>query len=406
MSELPADRLRWLATHHGVITTRRPALARGRPLHASPDSLRAACSATPPRACSSCASAPDTLEQRCAVQCATHPAGFVTGPTAGDARRAATDAARRRRCTSPCATASTSPTTAGVRWRADHGHRDGRPAPSATASSWRHGHGWRSTSPPTSAGSTTCRSCNQLLARAAGSPWTTSSPSTTVSAIPPARAPVASAGRSIAARRSRRTTRTPRSCSPTRCAQRDVPVEHQARVIRRPAVGRSTSTSPCPTSGGASSSTSTPSTARSRATPPTPRGAASCTGWRGRSRRSASTTWRDPERLADELAGLYRLRVAGQPIRVLREGATRTRHSDCTKHSDGGRRSDGGDLGVAAEDVGEGRHDLAEGGVLADGVDEHGHQVALGVGGGGAQRRPGRRRPWPGRGRGAPGRGA
>ena len=48
---------------------------------------------------------PATLEQRCAVLCAAHPSGFVTGPTAGALARPATHAAADRRCTSRFATA-------------------------------------------------------------------------------------------------------------------------------------------------------------------------------------------------------------------------------------------------------------------------------------------------------------
>jgi len=82
MSELPAASLAWLAAHHGVITTRAlrshgvgrstliRLLSRGVLEHAT-------------KGVFVIASSRNTLERRCAVQCATHPAGFITGPTAG-----------------------------------------------------------------------------------------------------------------------------------------------------------------------------------------------------------------------------------------------------------------------------------------------------------------------------------
>jgi hypothetical protein len=82
MSDLPAASLDWLAAHHGVITTGalrqhgvgrstlKRLLARGVLSHAS-------------KGVFVIGSSRDTLEQRCAIQCATHPHGFITGPTAG-----------------------------------------------------------------------------------------------------------------------------------------------------------------------------------------------------------------------------------------------------------------------------------------------------------------------------------
>ncbi|MGI9053009.1 MAG: hypothetical protein ACR2HQ_10225 [Ilumatobacteraceae bacterium] len=82
MSELTPSAMHWLASHHGVITTKRlreedvgrktqlRLLARGvlRPVHKGVFTV---------------ASTPPTLEQRCVALAAAHPAGFVTGPTAG-----------------------------------------------------------------------------------------------------------------------------------------------------------------------------------------------------------------------------------------------------------------------------------------------------------------------------------
>ena len=82
MSDLPTITLEWLAAHHGVITTRvlrthgvaRSTITRladgGVLQRRSPGVF--VLRSTPP-----------SIEQRCAVLCATHPSGFVTGPTAG-----------------------------------------------------------------------------------------------------------------------------------------------------------------------------------------------------------------------------------------------------------------------------------------------------------------------------------
>ena len=82
MADLTPSALRWLADHHGVITTR--ALRRcgvgevtqRRLLEAG--MLRAA-----ERGVFTVASSLATLEQRCAVVSARHPGGFITGPTGG-----------------------------------------------------------------------------------------------------------------------------------------------------------------------------------------------------------------------------------------------------------------------------------------------------------------------------------
>ena len=82
VSDLTPAAQRWLADHHGVITTstlRMTGVGRTTQQRLLERSvLRPAfkgvfvVSSTPP-----------TLEQRCAALCAAHPAGFVTGPTAG-----------------------------------------------------------------------------------------------------------------------------------------------------------------------------------------------------------------------------------------------------------------------------------------------------------------------------------
>jgi hypothetical protein len=82
MSELTPSAVRWLAAHHGVITTKQlrdkkvgrksqlRLTARGvlRPVYKGVFVIT---------------STPSSLPQRCVALCAAHPAGFVTGPTAG-----------------------------------------------------------------------------------------------------------------------------------------------------------------------------------------------------------------------------------------------------------------------------------------------------------------------------------
>jgi hypothetical protein len=82
MSDLTPAALKWLADHHGVVTTAqlkthgvgrktRLRLVAAGVLRAEHKSVFVV------------ASAPTSLEQRCAGLCAAHPSGFVTGPTAG-----------------------------------------------------------------------------------------------------------------------------------------------------------------------------------------------------------------------------------------------------------------------------------------------------------------------------------
>jgi hypothetical protein len=82
MSDLPTASTTWLATHHGVITT---ATLRDHDVSDSTVTrlVRAAVLRRVGKGVFVIATAPSTIEQRCVIQCASHPAGFVTGPTAG-----------------------------------------------------------------------------------------------------------------------------------------------------------------------------------------------------------------------------------------------------------------------------------------------------------------------------------
>jgi hypothetical protein len=74
--------MRWLADHHGVITT-----SRLRDDHVSESTIARLVRNDVLRRVGKgvfvITTAPATVEQRCLAQCASHPAGFVTGPTAG-----------------------------------------------------------------------------------------------------------------------------------------------------------------------------------------------------------------------------------------------------------------------------------------------------------------------------------
>lgn len=82
MAHLSASSQHWLAAHHGVITT-----ARLRSFGVGRKAVRSLVAAGVLRLVAAgvfvTTSTPPSLEQRCAVLCAAHPAGFVTGPTAG-----------------------------------------------------------------------------------------------------------------------------------------------------------------------------------------------------------------------------------------------------------------------------------------------------------------------------------
>lgn len=82
MSDLPAASLAWLAAHHGVITT---ATLRAHKVGRSTIErlLTTGVLRRRAKAVFVIASAPATLEQRCAVLSAAHPRGFITGPTGG-----------------------------------------------------------------------------------------------------------------------------------------------------------------------------------------------------------------------------------------------------------------------------------------------------------------------------------
>lgn len=82
MNRLSPAVQRWLATHHGVTTTRQLRLLGTSPrarAHLVADGVLL----RPTRGVLVLAGTPATLHQRCAVLCATYPGGFVTGPTAG-----------------------------------------------------------------------------------------------------------------------------------------------------------------------------------------------------------------------------------------------------------------------------------------------------------------------------------
>jgi len=82
MSDLTPAAQRWLARHHGVITT---AVLRscGVPRSTIERLNCAGVLRSVRRGLFVISTAPNTLEQRCGILCAAHPGGFVTGPTAG-----------------------------------------------------------------------------------------------------------------------------------------------------------------------------------------------------------------------------------------------------------------------------------------------------------------------------------
>ena len=228
MSDLTPAAQRWLADHHGVITAaalRDAAVGRA-------TISRLVDAGTFRRAAKGVyvvASAPRTVEQRCAVLCAAHPAGFVTGPTAGRL------AGLRRMPQSSALHLSVRhgahlPQEPGVHfrqttvlWTIDRQQR-------VTASSSRHGLAWRSTWPPISGPSTTSR-------------WSTSC--STSNASRPKSCRRSGAGSLIRPDRVRRRSggrwppsgvisqRVPSgSRAPEALRRRGLPVEPQVRVIR------------------------------------------------------------------------------------------------------------------------------------------------------------------------------
>ena len=112
----------------------------------------------------------------------------------------------------------------------------------------------------------------------------------------------------------RRTSPTRRSCSPTRSGGVAYRSSTRRRVIRRLRAGaRPASTSPCRRSGGASSSTSIPSTGRSTGTPATPGDGANMHVVGVADRDGHRADMGDVEALADELVSLYRAASAASP---------------------------------------------------------------------------------------------
>ncbi len=82
MSDLPVVTLEWLADHHGVIS-RRALRAHGVGDATIARLIEAGVLRRVAKSVYVIASAPSTLEQRCAIVSTAHPRGFVTGPTAG-----------------------------------------------------------------------------------------------------------------------------------------------------------------------------------------------------------------------------------------------------------------------------------------------------------------------------------
>ncbi len=82
MSELPPRSLRWLSEHHGVVTT---AILRSHDVGEKTLArlVDRGVLRTEAKGVFVVVTSPSTVEQRCAVLCAAHPKGFVTGPTAG-----------------------------------------------------------------------------------------------------------------------------------------------------------------------------------------------------------------------------------------------------------------------------------------------------------------------------------
>jgi len=82
VSDLTPSACTFLASHHGVITG--PTLHRYKVTSATTQRLvRVGFMYSPYKGVYVLAAAPPTLEQRCAILSAAHPSGFVTGPTAG-----------------------------------------------------------------------------------------------------------------------------------------------------------------------------------------------------------------------------------------------------------------------------------------------------------------------------------
>jgi hypothetical protein len=82
MADLPPRTMRWLATHNSVITSRTLRdhdVGRSTVIRLVDRGVLL----NPAKGVYVLAGSPPTLEQRCSVLSATHPAGFVTGPTAG-----------------------------------------------------------------------------------------------------------------------------------------------------------------------------------------------------------------------------------------------------------------------------------------------------------------------------------
>ena len=351
-----------------------------------------------------------TLEQRCAVLVRRPPRRVRHRADRRLAGRAPPHAATGRRCTSPCATASTSPTA-----RACAGARPRRSGPPTARPRRRHrrrrrGRGWRSTSPPTCGRSITSRSSTSCSTTGT-SPSTSSSRSTRRLGHParPGSGRVPPHAR-VARRHGRRSESHPEVVLADALRRRGVPVEPPGRAVVRPRrAARSTSTSPCPRVRWGVELDIHPEHRIVRGPRRRRRAAArAAPRWRGRSRRSASTTCARSERLADELAVLYRLRCrrARRPSECGVRAGPPARTRMARRHSDGGGRQMVGTsvwrpkTSARAVMISP-RVAYALTASMSTGI-----RLRSGSAAAVAQRRRARRRPRPGRGRGGPGRGA
>ena len=82
MRDLTPNATAWLAGHHGVITSSTMRLC-GVGRSTTERLIRAGVLSNPLKGVYALAAVPLTLHSRCAILCAAHPTGFVTGSTAG-----------------------------------------------------------------------------------------------------------------------------------------------------------------------------------------------------------------------------------------------------------------------------------------------------------------------------------
>ena len=286
MSDLTAEAMEWLATHHNVIVT--PMLRACGVSRTTCDRLvRAGVLRNPLKGVFALASAPLTLEHRCAVLCAGHPGGFITGPTAG-----ALEGLRRMPRSSALHYAVRHGThlldEPGVHFRqttkllASHYRRRADGIVIATPVDWL------STSVLICRRSITYRSCTSCSIRGV-SRWSSSEPSATSCAIRPDRVAPDFDRHSLGYATRHLANRTPRSSLPRSCAGAVCP-SNISRVLFGSVDDWPALISPFPTFAGVSSSTSIPSIGRSMVMLAMRVGTATSTGWRGKSSQSPSPT--------------------------------------------------------------------------------------------------------------------